>query len=94
MIVFGRMIHDRFERIQAMFSDISSRVQENLAGVRMIRAFVQERPNCAGLKSLNRQYIAQNISLARSRECSSRCCEAADRHHLSGRPLGRADSRC
>ena len=42
MIVFGRRIHDRFEKIQGLFSDISSRVQENLAGVRMIRAFVQE----------------------------------------------------
>ena len=37
MIFFGRRIHDRFERIQEMFSDISSRVQENLSGVRMIR---------------------------------------------------------
>ncbi len=42
VIVFGRRIHDRFEAIQAMFSDISSRVQENLSGVRMLRAFVQE----------------------------------------------------
>ena len=40
---FGRAIHRRFERIQAMFSDISSRVQENLAGVRVVRAYVQER---------------------------------------------------
>jgi ATP-binding cassette subfamily B protein len=36
VIFFGRAIHTRFERIQEMFSDISSRVQENLAGVRMI----------------------------------------------------------
>src|SRR4051794_4095984 len=41
VIFFGRMIHDRFERIQAMFSDISSRVQENLAGVRVIRTYTQ-----------------------------------------------------
>src|SRR5215469_9304061 len=43
VIYFGRLIHARFERIQAQFSDISSRVQENLSGVRMIRAFVQEK---------------------------------------------------
>src|SRR5580704_17009037 len=42
VVFFGRAIHARFERIQAMFSDISSRVQENLAGVRMVRAFAQE----------------------------------------------------
>src|SRR5712664_3412319 len=50
VIFFGRKIHDRFERIQAMFSDISSRVQENLSGVRMIRAYAQE---AAELKKFN-----------------------------------------
>ncbi len=65
MILFGRSIHDRFEKIQAMFSDISSRVQENLAGVRMVRAFVQERAELRRFEDLNRQYIAQNIKLVR-----------------------------
>jgi ATP-binding cassette subfamily B protein len=61
----GRAIHARFERIQAMFSDISSRVQENLSGVRMIRAFAQERAELRRFDELNRQYIAQNIRLVR-----------------------------
>jgi ATP-binding cassette subfamily B protein len=65
VIFFGRKIHDRFERIQAMFSDISSRVQENLAGVRMIRAFAQERAELRRFEELNRQYIAQNLKLVR-----------------------------
>ena len=65
MIFFGRRIHERFEAIQAMFSDISSRVQENLSGVRMIRAFVQERAEMRRFEELNRQYIAQNIRLVR-----------------------------
>src|SRR5215467_13115631 len=39
---FGRQIHDRFEKIQAMFSDISARAQENFSGARVIRAYVQE----------------------------------------------------
>ncbi len=39
---FGRRIHERFERIQAMFSDISARAQENFSGARLIRAYVQE----------------------------------------------------
>jgi ATP-binding cassette subfamily B multidrug efflux pump len=62
---FGRIIHDRFERIQAMFSDISSRVQENLSGVRVIRAYVQEEAELRQFEQLNREYIAQNLSLAR-----------------------------
>jgi ATP-binding cassette subfamily B protein len=65
VIFFGRAIHSRFERIQAMFSDISSRVQENLAGVRMVRAFVQEQAEVRRFEELNRAYIAENIRLVR-----------------------------
>jgi ATP-binding cassette, subfamily B, multidrug efflux pump len=65
VIFFGQAIHARFERIQAMFSDISSRVQENLSGVRMIRAFVQEEAELRRFADLNRQYIAQNLGLVR-----------------------------
>jgi ATP-binding cassette, subfamily B, multidrug efflux pump len=66
VVVFGRMIHARFERIQKMFSDISSRVQENLAGVRVIRAYVQEEAELRQFETLNREYIAENIRLARA----------------------------
>ncbi|HXS98573.1 MAG TPA: ABC transporter ATP-binding protein [Candidatus Limnocylindrales bacterium] len=65
VILFGRQIHSRFEAIQAMFSDISSRVQENLSGVRMVRAFVQERAEMRRFEELNKEYIAQNIRLVR-----------------------------
>jgi ATP-binding cassette, subfamily B, multidrug efflux pump len=65
VIFFGRAIHARFERIQAMFSDISSRVQENLSGVRMIRAFAQESAELRRFEDLNRKYIAQNLKLVR-----------------------------
>src|SRR5512140_104932 len=44
VVYFGQRIHARFEAIQKMFSDISSRVQENLAGVRVVRAYTQEQP--------------------------------------------------
>src|SRR3954463_12752987 len=65
VIFFGRAIHARFERIQEMFSDISSRVQENLSGVRMIRAFAQERAELRRFEELNREFIAQNLKLVR-----------------------------
>jgi ATP-binding cassette subfamily B protein len=65
VMLFGRAIHERFEAIQAMFSDISSRVQENLSGVRMIRAFVQEAAELRRFEKLNQQYIAQNLRLVR-----------------------------
>jgi ATP-binding cassette subfamily B protein len=65
VIFFGRRIHTRFEHIQKMFSDISSRVQENLAGVRVIRAYTQERAEVEQFESFNRDYIRENIGLAR-----------------------------
>ena len=65
VIVFGRRIHDRFEKIQAMFSDISSRVQENLSGVRVVRAYAQESAEMKKFEELNLDYIDQNIRLAR-----------------------------
>jgi ATP-binding cassette subfamily B multidrug efflux pump len=65
VILFGRRIHDRFETIQRMFSDISSRVQENLSGVRVIRAYAQEDPEIRKFELLNQDYVAQNIGLAK-----------------------------
>jgi ATP-binding cassette subfamily B protein len=65
MVYSGRVIHARFEKIQEMFSDISSRVQENLSGVRMVRAFVQEQAEMRRFAQLNREYIAQNLKLVR-----------------------------
>jgi ATP-binding cassette subfamily B protein len=63
--IFGRRIHDRFEAIQKKFSDISSRVQENLTGVRVIRAYAQEKAELKQFERLNLDYIAQNIRLVK-----------------------------
>jgi ATP-binding cassette subfamily B multidrug efflux pump len=65
VMYFGGIIHERFERIQGMFSDISSRVQENLAGVRVVRAYVQEPSELRQFEKVNREYIGQNLALAR-----------------------------
>jgi ATP-binding cassette subfamily B protein len=64
VIVFGRRIHSRFEKIQKIFSSITSRVQENLAGVRVVRAYAQEDHEVAEFEKLNQQYIGQNLKLA------------------------------
>ena len=62
---FGRRIHERFERIQAMFSDISARAQENFSGARVIRAYVQEEAEIANFESANQEYIRRSLGLAR-----------------------------
>lgn len=63
VIVLGRRIHASFQIIQGLFSDISARVQENLAGMRVVRAFVQENAELEQFEELNRQYIRQNVRL-------------------------------
>jgi len=56
---FGRKIHDRFERIQESFSEISSQAQENYSGARLVRAFAREESQIRLFEKLNRQYIAR-----------------------------------
>jgi len=61
----GRRIHERFERIQAQFSDISARAQENFSGARVIRAYVQEEPEIAQFEKSNQEYVTRSLPLAR-----------------------------
>ena len=62
---FGARIHTRFERIQAMFSDISAQAEENFSGARLIRAFAQEEAQIAAFEDANREYIRRSLRLAR-----------------------------
>ena len=65
MQYFGARIHTRFERIQAMFSDISAQAEENFSGARLIRAFAQEEAQIAAFETSNREYIRRSLLLAR-----------------------------
>ncbi len=56
---FGRKIHDRFERIQESFSEISSQAQENYSGARLVRAFAREDSQMKLFELLNLQYISR-----------------------------------
>jgi len=60
---FGQLIHIRFKSVQDNFGDISARVQENLAGVRVVRAFGQEEHEIETFKRTNREYVERNRSL-------------------------------
>ncbi|MDQ2926270.1 MAG: ABC transporter ATP-binding protein/permease [Acidobacteriota bacterium] len=62
---FGARIHTRFERIQAMFSDISAQAEENFSGARLIRAFAQEQAQIEAFERSNQEYIRRSLRLAR-----------------------------
>ncbi len=61
--IFGSRIHRLFEVVQAQFASISARVQENLAGVRVVRAYAQEEPELAEFRRLNDEYVDGNRRL-------------------------------
>ncbi len=61
--VFGQEIHDRFERIQAMYSELTEKVRENLSGVRVVRAFCQEEAEMAEFRGMNREFVEKNKRL-------------------------------
>src|SRR5215471_2635986 len=62
---FGRRIHERFEKIQAQFSEISARAQENFSGARLIRAYAQEQAEIDLFEKSNQEYVARSLPLAR-----------------------------
>lgn len=61
----GQQVHIRFEKIQEYFSSITARAQENLTGVRVVRAYAQEDAEIEKFQELNREYAAQNLRLVR-----------------------------
>lgn len=61
----GEQIHKRFEKIQEFFSDITARAQENLSGVRVVRAYAQENAEIERFQVLNREYAAKNLQLVK-----------------------------
>ena len=62
---FGKKIHDLTEESQAMLGDLSARVQESLAGIRVVKAFVQERHEVSEFDRMNRTLIGKNRQLIR-----------------------------
>lgn len=65
MLRLGRRVHARFEAVQSQFSDLSSRAQENLAGVRVVRAYRQELAESRRFEALGDAYLDANIRLAK-----------------------------
>ena len=64
-LFFGRIIHRRFERIQEQFSRLSTLAQENLAGMRIVKAYVQEEDQTKRFAGLSDEYLRRNVDLAK-----------------------------
>jgi ATP-binding cassette subfamily B protein len=64
-VVLGRRIHDRFDAVQENFSRLTTLAQENLAGVRIVRAFRQEEAEIDRFRALSDEYLDRNMALTR-----------------------------
>ena len=60
---FGQRIHERFEKIQGLYSELTEGVRENLSGVRLVRAFRQEEPEMRQFDEMNQLYVDRNKGL-------------------------------
>ena len=65
LAVIGRMVNKRFEDLQAKFGDISTAAQENLSGIRVVKAFAQENEEVASFREVCNQYLAGAMHLAK-----------------------------
>jgi len=65
MFRLGKVTHDRFERVQSTFGDLTTLVQEHLAGIRVVRAYAQEQAERARFAELSAEYLDRNRALVR-----------------------------
>jgi len=59
----GRLIHSRFRAVQASFSSMTDRVQENLSGIRVIKSFVQEGAEVSRFDETAQDYVEKNMNM-------------------------------
>ncbi len=62
---FGEQIHKRFEKIQEQFSVLTTLAQENVSGIRVVKAYNQEEPFTERFRQANEDYVKWSLSLVR-----------------------------
>lgn len=62
---FGKKMHKGFGRVQASFAEMSGQIQESISGIRIVKAFVQEKPELKKVDDVSLNFVRQNISLAK-----------------------------
>ena len=65
MLWYGKVIHHRFEAVQEAFSTLMEKVRETVAGIRVVKSFVQERGTEADFSTTNQLQVDKNMALVR-----------------------------
>ena len=61
----GKIVHLKFEERQAQFSKLTTRAQENLSGIRVVKAYVREAYEIGLFRTMSWDYLKKNLVLAR-----------------------------
>ncbi|MCK5812439.1 MAG: ABC transporter ATP-binding protein [Clostridiales bacterium] len=64
---FGKFIHKRFKKVQESFADLTGKTEESIAGIRVVKSFVQEEHEIANFEKFNEKNFQANVSLAKVR---------------------------
>ncbi|BCG59574.1 ABC transporter ATP-binding protein [Paenibacillus sp. URB8-2] len=65
MVIYGKAIHDRYTLAQDAFGDMNDQVLESVSGVRVIRAYVQERLDEKRFAAITDDVYRKNMAVAR-----------------------------
>lgn len=66
IMVVGKTVRKKFKRVQESFASISDRVQENIYGIRVIKAYVQEEEEVRNFEKLNNQMMDANLEMVKT----------------------------
>ncbi len=61
----GKSINYKFEKVQEQFSDLTTRAQENLSGIKVVKAYVREESETKGFRNMSAEYMKKNLELAK-----------------------------
>jgi len=61
----GKRVHDRFLKVQESFSFLTEKVRESFAGIRIIKAYVQEEDRLKKFSAVSSEFVQNNIDLIR-----------------------------
>lgn len=62
----GKVIHERFRVVQDTFGDMTAAVEENVAGIRVVKSFAQETRQIGRFRDLGLRSLRENMALARA----------------------------
>jgi len=65
VLFFGKMVHKRFEKVQATFSLIMERARENFSGMRVVKSYVQEESEIEKFSAISADYVKDNMNLVK-----------------------------